>query len=85
MSLEPISATGLACWASYLINGDSSGIEPEDIAAADSFVRDCLEGVAPCTCEPCGFMWRPDSWHAMPLGGDCELYTSLVKRESASV
>jgi hypothetical protein len=29
-------------WASYLINGDSSGLEAEEIARADAFVRDVV-------------------------------------------
>lgn len=76
-SLEPISATGLSAWASYLINGDASGIDAADIAAADQFAG--WLGGLPVDCVDAGFMWRPDSWQFMPLGGDCQTYTALVR------
>lgn len=79
--LEPISATAPSAWTSYLINGDDSGLEPGNREAADSFVRDCLAGVAPCDCEPEGFAWNSDARRAghAPYGADLERYTSLVE------
>jgi len=36
---EVDTVTGPSVWASYLINGDSSGIEPEDVAACDEWQK----------------------------------------------
>lgn len=76
MARELASATGLSAWAPYLINGDDSGISAEDKAAADSF-RDWLGGW-PVSCNDAGFMWRPDSFRFLPLGGDCQTYHAII-------
>ena len=76
MNLQPVTATGLSAWAPYLINGDASGLSPDDVAAADSFAR-WLGGV-PVDCQDAGFIWRPDSFRFLPLGGDCQTYTALI-------
>jgi hypothetical protein len=36
---ETIEATAPASWASYLINGDASGIDDDDVALADRFAE----------------------------------------------
>jgi len=76
MNLEPISATAPSAWAPYLMNGDSSGLEPDEIAAAESFVR--YLGAWPCECEDAGFCWQHDASRFLPLGADCQIYTALV-------
>lgn len=43
MTLRVDTFTAPAHWASYLVNGDSSGLNPDDIRAADSW----LASIAP--------------------------------------
>jgi hypothetical protein len=74
---QTVTATGLSAWASYLINGDDSGIDAEDKRAANEFAQSL--GGPIVDCEDAGFMWRPDSFQFMPLGGDCQRYTALVE------
>lgn len=61
-------------WASYLINGDSSGIEEPDIAACDSFIE--RENLKEWTCADCSkeSHFAPDN-DATNLGGDVLEYT----------
>jgi hypothetical protein len=64
----------LACWASYLINGDASGIDPRDKADADAYLK--KEGLpAPVSCEPYGF-GRPDCGG---LAGDLETFAFILE------
>jgi hypothetical protein len=39
-----VTVTGPACWASYFINGDASGLEPGEQAKADAWLE--REGIA---------------------------------------
>jgi hypothetical protein len=81
MALQVIHATAPSAWASYLINGDSSGIDAEDIAAADRFVSEVL-GAPAVDCEDAGFCWNHSASHIMPLGADCQRYAALVKESN---
>ena len=76
MALEPVNATGLSAWACFLINGDATGLDPAEEAAARAFV-DFLGGW-PVDCEDAGFTWRPDSFQFWPFAGDCQTYTALI-------
>lgn len=80
MTLETVEATAPAAWACYYINGDSDGLESEEMQAADSFA-DWLGGV-PVSCEDAGFIWQPDSFRFWPFGADCQTYTALIKKDS---
>lgn len=76
--LKTIKITAPSAWASYLINGDASGIEAEDVAAADAWIE--RQGVGlPVSCEDAGFMWRHDASIEMPLGADCQEYVFLYR------
>lgn len=66
--------TAPSAWASYLINGDASGISEDDKAAADAFVA---QYGMPVSCEEAGFIHAHDAYHLMPLGADCERYTFI--------
>jgi hypothetical protein len=58
-------------WASYLINGDATGIEESDRLQADEYLtRHQLP--TPVSCEPVGFRRRYGN-DAAELGGDAEL------------
>lgn len=71
---EVVKSTAPSAWASYLINGDESGIDdPEEIKA----IHDWLEWVGlgdPVNCEEVGFMAHHDAYHFWPYGADCEEY-----------
>ena len=74
MSAAPntFTRTAPSVWASYLINGDASGIDDADIAAADAFVAQYGE---PMGCTDAGFIHVHDAHHLLPLGADCQAYT----------
>jgi hypothetical protein len=65
--------TAPSSWASYLINGDASGIDDDDQREADAFVESVGAG-SPVDCEDVGFIRRPDFGK---LAGDCQRYTFL--------
>lgn len=76
-TLNPATYTLPAYWASYLINGDASGISPEDKAQADTFLsREGLPMPVSCSDES-WFSWRNDSYNG--LGGDVLEYTFLIE------
>lgn len=75
-TLEPVTYTLPAYWASYLINGDDSGISPEDKAEADAFLaQHNLPDPVSCSDEK-WFSWHNDSDNK--LGGDVLEYTFFV-------
>ena len=39
MTIQVDTTTGPACWASYLINGDCSGLDPIEVRACDRWLR----------------------------------------------
>lgn len=79
--LVPVEATGPNAWADYLIRGDASGMNPEEIRKADAFVTECLDGHRPLASIDAGFVTRPDSWRVKQSSCDCQRYTSLVPSE----
>lgn len=68
--------TAPSYWASYLINGDASGLVPPDIARCDTWIERLGYGV-PVDCADAGFRVHHDAWLESPLGGDCQTYTFL--------
>jgi hypothetical protein len=79
MKLEPITATAPSYWAPYFINGDSSGMEDNEIAQADAFA-DWLGGSI-VACEDAGFMHWHDARQFGVLASDCQTYTALIQTE----
>ena len=74
--LIPLTYTLPAYWASYLINGDASGISYQDKTQADSFLeREKLPFPVSCSDES-WFAWHNDSGNN--LGGDVLEYTFLI-------
>lgn len=68
--------TAPSYWASYLINGDSSGMDDADVDQADAFLARVGLG-APVSCDDAGFLWYHDARQECPLGADCQTYTFL--------
>lgn len=72
MSIETTTFTLPSYWASYLINGDASGLNDEEQENADSF----LEDVTPWTPSSVeGESFFSNSNDAGTLPGDCLEYT----------
>lgn len=72
--IETITGTGLACWASYLINGDASGIDDSDVRAADAFAKWLGGRIIDCSEE--SDFGVPDA--GTRLAGDCVEYTAII-------
>jgi len=70
------TATAPSSWASYLINGDASGLDDGEEAAADAWI-DSLGWGAPTGCEDAGFIAYHDA-HQFALASDCQVYSFLV-------
>jgi len=77
MALESITGTAPSYWASYFINGDSSGMEDSEIAAADQFAK--WLGGSIVDCEDAGFMSWHDARQFGVLAADCSTYTALIE------
>ena len=56
-----------AAWASFLINGDSSGTDEEELTAIKAFCRRNGLPVSAASCEPAGFSRFHDAMNEMPL------------------
>lgn len=65
--------TAPSFWATYLINGDASGIDDKEKAEADAFVAWVGCG-SPVSAEDAGFLNRPDFGRS---AGDCQAYSFL--------
>ena len=83
MKLVPIEGTAPSYWASYFINGDDSGMEESEIAAADKFAEWLGGSIVSCTSESDdnhpGFTRWHDAAQFGVLAADCALYTALVE------
>ena len=70
-----IEITAPAAWASYIINGDDSGLEDDEIAECDAMVDDIMSETGKAWCVGCSevseFRHRPD----YGMSGDCLTYT----------
>lgn len=73
--MKTLTYTLPAYWASYLINGDHSGLSDEDKAECDAF----MEKEGNPNIVDCGEQYF--SWHneATDLGGDVREYTALIQ------
>ncbi len=64
-----------ACWASYLINNDSSGLRTSEIIKIRKFLNDNKLD-APISCSDSGFFSKTNN--ANNTAGDCLVYTFLI-------
>jgi hypothetical protein len=74
--LTPVYYTAPTHWACYFINSDPSGLEDDDIAAADAFI-DSLDLGIPVDCLEGDFMSYHDAREFYPLAADCSTYVFL--------
>lgn len=80
MPFETDKRTAPAYWASYLINGDASGITDEDKAQADDWTARLSEGgwyVVSTTDEEAWFAWYND---ALPGRLGCDIVSYVLHR-----
>lgn len=82
-NLETVTATAPSAWASYLINGDDSGIEESDVRAADAFCE-FVDAGSPVDCADAGFVAYCDArnWGMIDCAADCQTYTFLKRKEA---
>lgn len=74
MKIETYMGIAPSAWASYLINGDASGLDDVERVAVDAWITRYAEGDAPIDCDDAGFRWTHDAWPECPFGGDCDRY-----------
>lgn len=75
--MNVIKLTAPSAWASYLINGDDSGIDANDKREADEWIAGEAMG-PPVSCEDIGFMSYHDASWVCHYAADCQTYTFLV-------
>ena len=82
--IDTICGNAPSVWASYLINGDSSGLEESDIREADQFAKWLGGYIVDCTSEDDenhpGFTRWHDAAQFGTLAADCAQYTALIER-----
>ena len=77
--ISPYTFEAPSYWASYLINGDYSGLEPSERAACDSFLRS--EGLpAPVECSDESYIGRFNGLQTELLE-----YTSLIEKKGGAL
>ena len=62
-------------WAGYLINGDTSGTDEEELTAIKAFCRRAGVPDHAESCEPAGFCWKHDAMPECDIAADCEEFT----------
>ena len=75
--MKAFTLTAPSSWASYLINGDASGIDDAERKAADAWIA--VVGRAPVSCTDAGFLRHHTAHDFMPLAADCQHYTFLTR------
>jgi hypothetical protein len=79
--IKTFTVTAPSFWASYYINDDASGLEDDEIKAADAFFDSLAKNVPNLSCcdaEDEGFIHYHDAHDFYPYGSDCSTYTFLV-------
>ena len=64
-----------SAWASYLINDDATGLEPDELRAARAWAATLPGSVSGC--ESVGFLTYHDARDLFPFAADCESYSVL--------
>jgi len=79
--IKTFTATAPSYWASYYINDDASGLEDDEIKAADAFFDYLAKNVPNLSCVDAAsddFIDYHDAFDFYPYGSDCSTYTFLV-------
>ena len=71
-----LALTAPSAWASYLIDGDCSGLDAAEALACEDWLRAERLG-RPVTCVDAGFLWSHDASRFAPAS-DCQEYVFLV-------
>ena len=70
MTIHVTTATAPAIWAPYLVNGDATGLEPEELAACDAWQAAQEPAyVVSCTDDESRFTWHYDLYGGTAAGG----------------
>lgn len=72
-----VTLTAPSAWASYLVNGDASGLADGEEATIQAWLEANDLGF-PVSCEDAGFCWRHDA-SAFALAADCQTYVFLTQ------
>lgn len=76
--MQVYTFTAPAFWASYLINGDASGLCPGEAKRIDEYMALAHPGVDVHDVGEPGFSWTYDLYGGDVPGGDLAEYTGLV-------
>jgi len=71
MPIESTTATAPAYWACLFVNGDESGMESEDVAAAEAWAESLAPWRVVSVGEDVGFMRYHDAHGFAPYAADC--------------
>lgn len=93
MTLTTVELIGSAYWASYLFNGDDSGIDERDVALCNAWLEYNGNPIIVGILEDEDGNWE-DMWFSWSYGfhtgdttctgGDCLTYIALVESETPS-
>ncbi len=83
MTLIVEKAIAPSYWASYLINGDDSGMEDREVEACDAWIAR-LGWNDPVDCVNYGFVHFHDAYNEYPFGSDCQEY-SFLREDTAPI
>ena len=80
MGKKLISVTAPSHWASAIVNGDYSGLSPDDVRDLNTWLANSALSFCDCvSCDDAGFMWRHDATDVTRTGADCQTYTFQVE------
>ena len=81
MAIKSFTVTAPSYWASYYVNGDASGLEDDELKAADQFHDWLAKNEPNLSCvdaEDAEFVRYHDAFDFYPYGSDCSTFTFLV-------
>lgn len=73
--IETMQATAPSAWASYLVNGDASGLEDDEQTACDAWVESLAPFTACVAADDAGFIKWHDARNVCDYAADCQTYT----------
>lgn len=70
-----IQVTAPSSWASYLVNGDASGLDDDEQAACDAWVDSLAPHTYCVDAKDADFITWHDARQFAPYAADCQTYT----------